>query len=385
MLAVCTFKVRRKHFATLVQARFGIRRWITELSGGGESAGCGRFTPHLPGSVLFVLTLMIVGGSALAADAVRGAAASPSARDAVQQTRTDGATLLYAPPLPASAQNGAFAPDGASVLFTRFRHGYNEGPSGLFRLSLADGSLTTLLEGTDADNVNLPGSSWNAATGQIVFTSDREDTEEIWMISANGDVPRRITRHRSPPYYGEPTFARDGAWIVFEAGTSRDETRRGSIWKIRADGTELTRLTAGLDGGTDDRQPNWSPDGTRILFQRRVPGGDGWHIHTMAPDGTSVQTVTDGPSDSDASWSPDSRWIVYSSRFGGLPLPNIFVVPANGGAPVRVTFSDANEDGAPSWSPDGRWIAFESHYDADNDSPSSLWRIPVPSEFVGGS
>ena len=98
----------------------------------------------------------------------------------------------------------------------------------------------------------------------------------------------------------------------------------------------------------------------------------------MSPDGTDFRPVTTNPSsDTDASWSPDGRWIVYSSDYGGLPVPNIFVVSAAGGIPIRVTHDDTHEDVAPSWSPDGKWIAFESHEGPDEDAPSALWRIAV--------
>jgi cysteinyl-tRNA synthetase len=92
--------------------------------------------------------------------------------------------------------------------------------------------------------------------------------------------------------------------------------------------------------------------------------------------------VTTAPSsDTDASWSPDGQCIVYSTDHGGLPVPNLFIIPASGGEPVRVTFSETHEDGAPSWSPasaSSAWIAFESHEGQDEDSPAALWRIAVP-------
>ena len=135
----------------------------------------------------------------------------------------------------------------------------------------------------------------------------------------------------------------------------------------------------GPGGGTDDRQPNWSPDGDRILFQRHTPASENWDIYTIASDGSSLQQVTTSPlSDTDASWSPDGHWIVYSSDDGGLLVPNILIIPADGGDPIRVTYEISNEDGAPSWSPDGQWIAFESHPGQDEDSPSALWLIAVP-------
>ncbi|NOZ23105.1 MAG: choice-of-anchor D domain-containing protein, partial [Planctomycetes bacterium] len=131
--------------------------------------------------------------------------------------------------------------------------------------------------------------------------------------------------------------------------------------------------------GTDDRLPNWSPLGDRIVFQRRVPGSDDWDLYTMKPDGSDVQRVTTTvSSDTDASWSPDGRWIVYSSDYNNLPAANIFAIPAQGGTPVRITQDVTHEDCAPSWSPDGQWISFESHTVQVAEGPASLYRIVSP-------
>ena len=295
-------------------------------------------------------------------------------------SRPECAYLLFTPTLPTSAQNPAFSPDGKTVLFTIFHQGYNDGPAGLYLLPLASNVISTLLFDDDQDSVNLPGSSWNADTNRVTFASDREDTDEIWTISPDGSNLLRITHHTSATYFIEPSFSPNGQWIVFEVDNDAPEDKQqGSIWKIRIDGSGLTKLVGGTGSGRDDRQPNWSPRGDRILFQRRLVGTDDWNLYTMAPDGSDIQPVTDTPSgDTDASWSPDGDWIVYSADFGAAPLPNIFVIPAVGGKPVRITHDDNHEDGAPSWSPDGKWIAFESHKNENEDSPTSLWIIAVP-------
>ena len=295
-------------------------------------------------------------------------------------SRPDGAYLLFTPTLPTSAQNPAFSPDGKTVLFTIFHQGYNDGPAGLYLLPLASNVISTLLFDDDQDSVNLPGSSWNADTNRITFASDREDTDEIWTISPDGSNLLRITHHTSATYFIEPSFSPKGQWIVFEVDNDAPEDKQqGSIWKIRMDGSGLTKLVGGPGSSRDDRQPNWSPRGDSILFQRRLVGTDDWNLYTMAPDGSDIQQVTDTPSgDTDASWSPDGDWIVYSADFGAAPVPNIFVIPAAGGTPIRITFDDIHEDGAPSWSPDGKWIAFESHKNENEDSPTSLWMIAIP-------
>jgi TolB protein len=286
--------------------------------------------------------------------------------------RSDGAELIYAPSSPESAQNPAFSPDGQTILFTLFHQGYNDGPAGLYVLPWAGGDPTALLNEEGQDSVNLPGSCWNNTTYSITFSSDREDTDEVWTMADDGSDLFRVTR-TTDGYSIEPSFSPDGQWIVFETNTGA----QGTLWKARADGTDLTQLT---DGAHDDRQPNWSPAGDRILFQRRALDSDDWNLYTMATDGGDVQPVTTAPSsDTDASWSPLGNWIVYSSDYGGLPAPNIFIIPAEGGAPIRVTHDDAHEDSAPSWSPDGKWLAFESHTIQDRETPASLWRIAVPS------
>lgn len=295
--------------------------------------------------------------------------------------RTDGAELLFnVGEGRASAQNPAFSPDSNRVLFTVFYKGYNRGPAGLRILRPPGDTARTLFFESDHDSVNLPGTSWNDAVDRIAFSSDRIGHHEIWTVRPDGKDLYRVTWHGEATEYYEPTYSPDGQWIVFEIDQAMpDGTERGSIWKIRSDGTGGARLTDGPGGGTDDRQPNWSPGGDRILFQRQKPGADDWQILTMSSEGGDVRQVTSGPSvATDASWSPDGRFIVYSSDHGGLERANIFAIPSGGGEPVRVTRSSEREDGAPTWSPDGRWISFESHLEADEESPSALWRIAPP-------
>ncbi|MEK6573072.1 MAG: hypothetical protein AABZ58_01985, partial [Chloroflexota bacterium] len=210
----------------------------------------------------------------------------------VATTRPDGAELIYAPSAPASAQNPLFSPDGQAIVFTLFHDGYNVGPAGLYSIPLNGGVPAVLLDEADQNSVNLPGSGWNAATNRIAFASDREDTDEIWMMNGDGSDLFRVTRS-GDSFAIEPSFSPDGAWIVFELDANApDDQQQGSIWKVRADGSELTQLTDGPGGGTDDRQPNWSPAGDRVLFQRRIPGSEDWNIYTMSPDGTDIKQVT---------------------------------------------------------------------------------------------
>src|SRR5215203_3241035 len=89
----------------------------------------------------------------------------------------------------------------------------------------------------------------------------------------------------------------------------------GRIQVINADGTGQTQLTAG--GSILDDDPVYSPDGSRIAFNRR--NGFKTDICIMNADGTNVVTVisSDVTSEShnrDPSWSPDGSKFVFTSN-----------------------------------------------------------------------
>ena len=74
------------------------------------------------------------------------------------------------------------------------------------------------------------------------------------------------------------------------------------IYVMYSNGTGLTRLT---NDAAEDRNPAWSPDGTKIAFDsdRHAPGG--FHsIYVMDANGANVERLIETDSTQPA-WSPD--------------------------------------------------------------------------------
>ncbi|MFQ5795843.1 MAG: hypothetical protein ACE5JP_12425 [Candidatus Bipolaricaulia bacterium] len=276
-----------------------------------------------------------------------------------------------------SLQNPAWSPDGKSILFTRFRR-YNEEPADLLIIDLESNSIKTLVTNRSG-NVNLPGSTWNPITHKIVFSSSREPHDEIFIIDENGNSGDeiKITGREDRVAY-EPSLSPDGQWVVFESH-QLDVEDNGIITRYKIDRTEPYQTLTDMD--EDCRQPNWSPAGNLILYQKLADGQ--WDIWVMNTDGTNHRKVTSGAGDkTDASFSPDGQWIIYSSDAGRMKFANLFIIPVSGGNPISVTHNEGY-DGAPSWSSDGNKITFESYPgDPDSSDGTTIWIIDVPMRLV---
>jgi TolB protein len=306
--------------------------------------------------------------TALAAAALGAAAAGASAQPA--PARADGAALIPVSGLAGSLQNPCFSPDSARLALTRWPRRYNEGLASVHVAELASGTVLARVSPEGATGVNLPGTCWNAATDRIVFSLERDAPD--WPFSASPDgqglkqlvsLPGRVAI--------EPSFAPDGLRIAFEVSRC-DADGNGSIYVANVDGTGVRRLTR----RADDRQPNWSPTGDRIVFQRRR--GEVWDAWTVRPDGTGLRNVTRTPrsSETDIAWAPDGRRIVFSTDQYEGQIAALAVMSASGGGRTRLTRAAGWYDGAPSWSPDGTTIAFEARRgEPDGSRGTRLYRI----------
>ena len=69
--------------------------------------------------------------------------------------------------------------------------------------------------------------------------------------------------------------------------------------------------------------------------------------------------------------SPDGRWLAFTAEYGGNA--DVFVMPANGGAPTQLTFHP-DSDEVVGWSSDGGEVLFRSGRAHPHGRPE-LWRV----------
>jgi Tol biopolymer transport system component len=123
----------------------------------------------------------------------------------------------------------------------------------------------------------------------------------------------------------------------------------------------VIRLTNNV---ASDGQPDWSPDGKRIAFQRKR--GTQPEIFVMNADGREPRAP--GVFGARASWAPDSSELAFQCYDG--KVEQICAVRADGSDFHTLThLSDFSGD--PNWSPDGKSIIF-THRD---EGHLAIWRM----------
>ncbi len=131
-------------------------------------------------------------------------------------------------------------------------------------------------------------------------------------------------------------------------------------------------------------------DGTRLL---RFPdihgdtvafcyGGDLWLAST---DGGAAVRLTAHPGQEVfPRFSPDGEWIAFTGQYDGDE--QVYVMPASGGEPRRLTWYPAQGPLPPrwgydqqvyGWTPDGQAVLFRSLRDADGGSEGRLYTVPI--------
>jgi Tol biopolymer transport system component len=207
----------------------------------------------------------------------------------------------------------------------------------------------------------------------------------IYAIAASGSNLHLLTASLNNPAKlleggQHPSFSPDGNTIAFASrrAVSGNTGNSLAIYTMSAatgDASGVVKITDDTTAGADT-QPNWSTDGTRIIYATtRLTGIS--HLRQAHADGSGEigDVLNDGWDNEWPCFNPQNNdQIVYQTNRNALAPgdTSIYIYTISTNTYTEVAPSQYT-DGGPSWSPDGKMIAFHSNRSGDYDL--YLWRL----------
>ncbi len=241
----------------------------------------------------------------------------------------DGTGEKFLPGLPAFFSRPSWSPDGSKLAYSSD----NE-----LRVANADGTGSVVVANNVWDfNERI---SWSPNGAQLAYSGEGvfNKPETIGAINiANVDGSGFSLLPNSPSGLTAADWSPDGTKFVC-AG-------RGPIFVMNLDGSgrqQLTTPPSGGDGQTADTAPRWSPDGTRILFERYSNNYN--DVYLMNADGSGLTRLLNIFRTRTPEWSPDGSKLVFES------LNELYVINLDGSGLTALT-QNHFYNSVPDWQP----------------------------------
>ena len=219
-------------------------------------------------------------------------------------------------------------------------------PAGAEEGIALDSSLDRIyVTSQDADVVTVIQDQWPR---QVVFVSDRDHNSEIYRMLPDGRQQTRLTT-TADASEAAPAGSPDGRWIAYERWA---EGSPAHLWLMSRDGRGAVALT---DGPSDNLQPSWSADSTKIAFASNRDGDWEIYVYDLSTHGIA-QLTHNSWSDTEPDWARSGGRIAFvSDRTSSNG--EIFTMAADGSDLRRLT-NTFDGDSQPTWSPLAERLAF---------------------------
>ena len=258
----------------------------------------------------------------------------------------------------------SFSPDGRAIAFIRSR-GFASDDIYVVPFT-ADGLAGIQPRRITSNQGFLTGVDWTPDGESLVFSGLGSPGQGLRIVGVAGGQPAPLLG--AGEYGLSPSVSRHGSRLVYERSVSDR-----NIWRVPGpqSGNRKAAPEKWIASTEDDQEPQFSPDGKRIVFASARSGSyELWTCDSSNGRALAQLTSFGGPPAGSPHWSPDSRWIAFDVPKAGKS--DIFVISAEGGTPRLLTPGIANNI-RPSWSADGRWVYFSSN----RSSEYEIWKAPA--------
>lgn len=202
------------------------------------------------------------------------------------------------------------------------------------------------IDGSNAHELNIhPGShvgalDWSPDGQKFAFHSNYDGDWEIYICDLNSTQITQLTFNQANDWL--PIWSPNGNWIAYQS----DEGGFFKAYLIRPDGTQKHLLTN--MPGLEEREPEFSPDGNRIVFNGR-DNSPAWDLFLVNIDGSNLTRLTNTPDVNEfhECWGPEEGRIVFV-KYANVNRGLYFFNLQNNTITSLLDSPNANED-HPHW------------------------------------
>lgn len=206
------------------------------------------------------------------------------------------------------------SPDGRTIIFDML--------GDLYTLPIGGGKATRLTSGMAWDCMPR----WSPDGRTIAFVSDRDGSDNLWIVNADGTGARRLTKEVDNAL-SSPVWTPDGQYLIARRfgpyPSAENYLTNVPLWIFHKDGgTGAELYPARANAKTTNTGATLSPDGRFVYFGSHGGGYTGenvgaYQVIVLDRHNGQERTITAGAGGGlRPTASPDGRWLVYATRAG---------------------------------------------------------------------